>query len=229
MDISNRLKSIANMVEKCECIADIGTDHAYLPIYLVEQGICNRAIASDINKGPVEKAKRNIYLSHRSEQIQCRLGTGLTTILPQEVNCAIIAGMGGNLIRDILEESIEVFKSLDYVILQPVQNVDVLRKYILENGYNIIDEELCIDENKYYEILKIAYDNKAEKFDDIFCEISKKLLEKKHPLLKKYIFFKIRKYDKILNDINYTSKLAMSRKCELEGKIIKLKELLKCL
>lgn len=229
MDISDRLKCIGNMVEKCECIADIGTDHAYLPIYLVEQGTCKKVIASDINKGPVEKAKRNIYFSKRSNEIQCRLGPGLTTILPGEVRAAIIAGMGGNLIRDILEESMDVFKSLDYVILQPVQNADVLRKYIYESGYNILDEELCKDENKYYEIIKIKYDNKAEILNDIYYEVSKKLLQKKHPLLKEYIYFKIRKYDKIIKDIVDTSRLAKNRKVELEEKIIKLKEMLKCL
>lgn len=229
MDISNRLKCIGNMVEKCECIADIGTDHAYLSIYLVEQQICKTVIASDINKGPVEKAKRNICFSHRSNEIQCRLGPGLTTISPGEVDSAIIAGMGGNLIRDILEESMDVFKTLDYVILQPVQNADVLRKYIYESGYNILDEELCKDESKYYEIIKIKYNNKTEILDEIYYEISKKLLEKKHPLLKEYICFKIKKYDKIINSIIDTSKLAKYRKAEVEEKIIKLKEMLKCL
>lgn len=229
MDISDRLKYIGDMVEKCECIADIGTDHAYLPIYLVEKGICKTVIASDINKGPVEKAERNIYLSHRTNEIKCRLGPGLTTISPGEVKSAIIAGMGGNLIKDILEEGMNIFKELDYVILQPVQNADVLRKYIYESGYNILDEELCKDENKYYEIIKIKYDNKSNRLDGIYYEISKKLLEKKHPILEEYIYFKIGKYDKIVKDIVDTSNLAKKRKTELKEKILKLKEMLKCL
>lgn len=229
MDISDRLKYIGDMVEKCECIADIGTDHAYLPIYLVENGICKTVIASDINKGPVEKAERNIRFFNRTNEIKCRLGSGLTTISPGEVNSAIIAGMGGNLIKDILEEGMYIFKELDYVILQPVQNADVLRKYIYESGYNVLDEELCKDENKYYEIIKIKYNNKINRLDDIYYEISKKLLEKKHPLLEEYIYFRIRKYDKIIKDIIDTSNMAKKRKTELEEKILKLKEMLKCL
>ncbi|MDF2502909.1 class I SAM-dependent methyltransferase [Clostridium sp.] len=230
MDISYRLRCIGDMVEKCNCIADIGTDHAYLPIYLVEKGLCKTVIASDINKGPVEKAKRNVAFSHMEDKIQCRLGPGLTTISKNEIDVAIIAGMGGNLIRDIIEESMDIFKKLHYVILQPVQNADVLRRYICESGYKILDEELCKDENKYYEIIKIKYDHKLETLDDdIYYEVSKKLLEKKHPLLKEYICFKIKKYDKIVNSIVNITELAKVRKVQLEKRIMKLKEMLKCL
>lgn len=230
MEISNRLKCIGNMVEKCNCIADIGTDHGYLPIYLLEKNICTRAIASDINRGPVEKAKKNIELSHLSDKIQCRLGPGLKTISQHEVDCAVIAGMGGNLIRDIIEESMDIFKNLNYVILQPVQNAEVLRKYVLESGYNIIDEELCVDDNKYYEVMKVKYDDENNmETEDIFFEISKKLYYKNHPLLKDFIFFKICKYDKILSSIVDNTMSAINRKKQLQVKIERLKELLKCL
>jgi tRNA (adenine22-N1)-methyltransferase len=229
MDISERLECIAKMVEKCDSVADIGTDHAYLPIYLIKNGVCRRAIASDINKGPVEKAKLNIRMENEDESIECRLGPGLTTILPNEVNVAIIAGMGGNLIRDIIEDSMEVFKSLDYLVLQPVQNPDILRRYIYERGYEVIDEELCKDENRYYELIKIRYGNKTEHLEDIYCEISKLLLEKKHPIVKEYIFLKIKKYDTILNNIRDNGEMAKVRKDSLNEKIVKLKEMLRWL
>lgn len=226
MDISDRLKCIANMVDKCDSIADIGTDHAYLPIYLIKNKICRKAIASDINKGPVKKAKLNITMENEDKAIECRLGPGLTTIVPNEVNAAVIAGMGGNLIRDIIEDSMEVFKSLNYLVLQPVQNPEVLRKYINEKGYEIIDEDLCKDENKYYELIKIRYSNKVKHLDNIYCEISKVLFEKKHPLVKEYIFFKIEKYDKIFNNIKDDGDMAKIRKNNLNQKIVKLKEML---
>jgi tRNA (adenine22-N1)-methyltransferase len=229
MDISERLECIAKMVEKCDSVADIGTDHAYLPIYLIKNGVCRRAIASDINKGPVEKAKLNIRMENEDESIECRLGSGLTTILPNEVNVAIIAGMGGNLIRNIIEESMEVFKSLDYLVLQPVQNPDILRRYIYERGYEVIDEELCKDENRYYELIKIRYAHKIEYLEDIYCEISKVLLEKKQPIVKEYIFLKIEKYDKILNNIKDNGEMAKVRKDSLNEKIAKLKEMLRWL
>ncbi|CAG7840098.1 SAM-dependent methyltransferase [Clostridium novyi B str. ATCC 27606] len=229
MNISLRLKTIAFLVDKCESICDIGTDHAYLPIYLIEKSLCNNAIASDINKGPVEKAKANIKKEGLSNKIICRLGAGLKTIKPNEVDAAIIAGMGGNLIRDIIEESKDVFKNLDYCILQPVQNPDILRKYIYESGYDILDEELCIDEGKYYEIIKIKYNDKYKEVDDIYYEVSKKLIDKKHPLIKDYINFKIDKYKNIVKYIKDNTELAIIRKSQLNNNIIKLEELIKCL
>ncbi|MFD3157569.1 tRNA (adenine(22)-N(1))-methyltransferase [Haloimpatiens sp. FM7330] len=227
MDISLRLKIIANMIDKSNSIADIGTDHAYIPIYLVKNGICQNAIASDINKGPVEKAKRNIRFEGLEEKIQCRLGGGLATIKPFEVDCAIIAGMGGNLIRDILEEDIEVFKHLKYAVLQPVQNPEVLRKYIYEKGFDIIDEQLCFDEGKYYEIIKMKFNNNPKDVEQIYYEIGEKLIEKKHPLLKEYLNFKKAKYEKIYSNITNKSMGALKRKEELKYKIFKLEEILK--
>lgn len=229
MDISKRLKTIADMVSKCNCCADIGTDHGYIPIYLIKKGICNRVIASDINKGPIEKAKKNVKLEGLENFIQCRTGGGLTTIKPGEADSAIIAGMGGNLIRDIVEESKEVFRSLDYIIVQPVQNPEILREYIYTEGYEILQEDLCIDEDKYYEIIKIKYNNKVQRVDSIFYEISKYMLDNKHPLIKEFIIKKIDKYEKICHAINDDTELAKNRKREVIDKIHKLKELILCL
>src|SRR5665647_630512 len=136
MDIGVRLKVIANMVEECDTIVDVGTDHGYVPIYLVKNGVIKKAIASDINRGPVEKAKNNIMLNKVCDQISCRLGVGLSTVKKGEVQVAIIAGMGGNLIRDIIENDLEVVKGLKYMILQPVQNAEVLREYLYNTGYD---------------------------------------------------------------------------------------------
>lgn len=229
MNISTRLKAIASLVDECDKIADIGTDHGYLPIFLMKNHVCEKAIASDINKGPVERAKENIIKEGLENNISCRLGPGMNTIKPHEVDCAIIAGMGGNLIRDIIEQDKEVFKSLKYLILQPVQNPDVLRKYIYDSGYEILEEELCVDENKYYEIIKVKYDEKPHKPDPIYYEVSSKLIEKKHPLIKEYIDFKIHKYNNVLSYISEDTALAEERKIQLNHKINKLEEKLKCL
>src|SRR5665647_891103 len=89
MDIGVRLKVIANMVEECDTIVDVGTDHGYVPIYLVKNGVIKKAIASDINRGPVEKAKNNIMLNKVCDQISCRLGGGLSTVKKGEVQVAV--------------------------------------------------------------------------------------------------------------------------------------------
>lgn len=233
MDISLRLRTIADLVvERCNTLADIGTDHAYIPIYLIKKDICKKVIASDINSGPVKKARLNISLEGLSKSIECRLGSGLTTIKPKEVQVAIIAGMGGQLIKDIIEESIDVFKNLDYAILQPVQNPEVLREHLYKKGYNIIQEDLCYDEGKYYEIIKVAYDKiekQADNMDPIYYEVSHLLLKNNHPLIEKYIKYKIDHYEKIMSYINADTTLSIERKEELSVKIKKLKEMLGCL
>jgi tRNA (adenine22-N1)-methyltransferase len=227
MELSLRLKTIASMVDKCESVADIGTDHGYIPIYLIKNRVCKRAVASDINKGPVEKAKFNVRIEDLQDKIDCRLGGGLSTIKRGEAQGIVIAGMGGNLIRDIIEERIDIFKEAEFAILQPVQNPEVLREYIYTKGYKIIDEDLCIDENKFYEIIKIKYDNNIQAVDSIFYEIGEKLLSKNHPLVKEFVQYKIQRCEKIFHSIKDNTDLAQKRKVELKEKIKRLEELLK--
>lgn len=226
MVLSKRLEIIAALVENCDKIADIGTDHGYIPIFLVEHQICNTAIASDINKGPVEKAILNIKNYNLQHKIECRLGGGLTIVKPYEIQGAVIAGMGGNLIRDIIEDSLEVFRSLDFSVLQPVQNPEAIREYIYKNGYAIIDEELCYEEGKYYEVIKVVYSSNPVEIDSIYYEVGKKLLDKKHPLLKDFINYKIDQYKKVLEYIKEDTANAARKKFEVLNKIEKLKELL---
>ena len=229
MIISNRLNTIANMVHRCNSMADIGTDHGYIPIFLVKNKVCQHAIASDINKGPVQKALKNIRLHGLQDRIECRLGGGLTTLKIGEVHTAVIAGMGGHLIQDILEDSKDITCSLQEIILQPVQHSEALRRYLYENGYNILEEELCFDEGKYYEIIKVHYSGKKQVMEEIYYEISPLLLEKRHPLMKEYILHKINKNNKIIQTITETSEASEKRKEDLDKKNIKLKEMLLCL
>lgn len=229
MELSLRLRRIASMVDKCECMADIGTDHGYIPIYLIKNNVCDRAIASDVNKGPVEKAKFNVRIEDLEGNIDCRLGGGLTTVSEGEVQGIVIAGMGGNLIRDIIEERLYIFKESKFAVLQPVQNPEVLREYIYKSGYKIIDEELCIDDNRFYEIIKVNYAAEAQEIDSIYYEIGKKLIDKKHPLVGEFIQYKINRYYEIHNNIKDNTESAERRKNELKDKIKRLEELKKCL
>ena len=157
MELSKRLKRIAEHVDKCESVADIGTDHGYIPIYLVKEGICKKAIASDINKGPIEKAKVNVAFEGVSNKVKCLLGPGLNPLKVGEVNGVILAGMGGNLTRDILLADMDKVKKYDFIILQPAQNPEVLREFLYKNDYEIIDEDLIKDEGRFYELFKVKY------------------------------------------------------------------------
>lgn len=227
MELSKRLKAIVSMMEQCDNIIDVGTDHGYVPIYLVENGIIKSAIASDINKGPVEKAKKNIESNKLCTQISCRQGNGLSTIKEGEVQVAIIAGMGGNLIRDILEADLPVVKELQYMILQPVQNAEVLREYLYSTGYEIIKEDICNDDGKFYEIIMAKYDNVPVVLDSIYYEISKTLLDGKNPVMQKFIEYKLKKYSKVYSTLNQNTIAAKHRKQQLYQVINRLKEFLK--
>ena len=155
MELSKRLNWIIEKLDKVDIIMDVGTDHGYIPIYLVKNNIASKVIASDINKDPLKKAQINASLDGVSDKIDLRLGGGLVPLKNKEANAVIIAGMGGNLIRDILENDLNKVKNFEYLILQPAQNPEVLRKYLYNSDYEIMDEDICLDEGKYYEIFKI--------------------------------------------------------------------------
>ncbi|MDU7963426.1 MAG: class I SAM-dependent methyltransferase, partial [Clostridium perfringens] len=204
MELSKRLKRIAEHVDKCESVADIGTDHGYIPIYLVKEGICKKAIASDINKGPIEKAKVNVAFEGVSDKVKCLLGPGLNPLKVGEVNGVILAGMGGNLTRDILLADMDKVKKYDFIILQPAQNPEVLREFLYKNDYEIIDEDLIKDEGRFYELFKVKYNENSEKLvfeDELEYEVSPLLREKGHPLFKEFIEEKINRCETILSFI----------------------------
>lgn len=230
MEVSKRIGCILNLVDNCNVLADIGSDHGYVPIAAIKQGKCNYAIASDINKGPIEKAKKNVIANKLEKKINCRLGGGLTTLKENEADVVVVAGMGGNLIRDIIEERLNVFSKLDYAILQPTQNPEVLRKYLIENGYEIVKEDICYEDNIYYEIIKVkCRKGMSRKVEDIQYEISEKLVYEKHPLLKEYIEFKIMKNKNILEYLNGEGESLEKRREYIEEKIYKMEGILKCL
>ena len=147
MEISFRLNKIAEKVKKGSILADIGTDHAYVPIFLYKKGIIKNAIACDISKGSLEKAKINISKYNLENFIETRLGSGLEKIyLEDNINTIIIAGMGGMLMIDILKNGIEIAKNTETLILQPQKDIPEVRKFLHKNGFKIEDEELLIDE-----------------------------------------------------------------------------------
>lgn len=229
MELSKRLKRIAEHVDKCESVADIGTDHGYIPIYLVKERICKKAIASDINKGPIEKAKVNVAFEGVSDKVKCLLGPGLNPLKVGEVNGVILAGMGGNLTRDILLADMDKVKKYDFIILQPAQNPEVLREFLYKNDYEIIDEDLIKDEGRFYELFKVKYNENSEKLvfeDELEYEVSPLLREKSHPLFKEFIEEKISRCETILSFIKEDTEAAKKRKSDLEEKINKLKGML---
>ena len=228
MELSKRLTWIISKMDECDVIMDVGTDHGYIPIELIRRNIANKVIASDINKEPLKKAKINISLEGLSNKINLRLGGGLEPLNNNEVQGILIAGMGGNLIRDILKNDISKVKNIDYLILQPAQNPEVLREYLYTGNYEVIEEDICLDEGKYYELFKVKYkENNSSKLEDIFYEVSPILLNKKSEVFKEYLKEKIEKYKKVNNFIKDETEHALARKNELNNKIEIIEDLLK--
>ena len=220
MELSKRLNFIINNIDKVSVLADVGTDHGYIPLYATQNGLCHKAIAIDINKDPLDKARLNAILEGAGDELEFRLGDGLNPLKKDEVEAVVIAGMGGNLIRDILEENIEKVASFNYLILVPAQNPEVLREYLYNNDYEIICENLCEEDGIYYELFKvIKKDGESMALDSIYHEVSPKLLMQKHPLMKDYLNSKLDNYKKILSFITESTVSARDRRAAVEDKI----------
>ena len=144
-------------IDKRPVVADIGCDHGYVSIYLVESGIACRAIAMDVRKGPLSGALNNIHDFGLSDYIKTRLSDGLKALEPGEADAIIIAGMGGKLMMRILEEGDPVALGVCYGVLQPQSDLDEFRKYLRDKGYVILDEKVILDDGKYYFPMKVSF------------------------------------------------------------------------
>ena len=161
-----RLLCIASMVRENGRVADIGTDHAYLPIHLVQTGRCPSAIASDVRVGPTESARRNVAEAGLSLRIDVRLGDGLSGISPDEVDDIVIAGMGGETIAAILEAAAWVQNPRYRLVLQPMTRAEELRRYLLTNGFSIRTEQVIRDGHRLYTVMTAAYTAQAPVTDE---------------------------------------------------------------
>lgn len=176
--ITPRLKCIADHTKGAR-IADIGTDHAYIPIYLVENGISEKAIAGDVCEGPVEIAKANIKKNNLADKIEVRLGSGLSVIENGEVDTIIIAGMGGQLISEIIDADVEKARECS-LVLQPMNAQYELRKYLIKNGFSITHEDLALEGFKVYNVMNIENGRQAEFKNDIEYHLPKYLKSNKY-------------------------------------------------
>lgn len=189
--LSNRLQTIANMVKKGSRIIDVGCDHAFLDIYLVKNNIVKKAIASDITKGAINQAIKNVNDYKLEDKIDIRLGDGLSTLNNKDkVDTVIISGMGDKTIINILKNY--DLKGINNLIIQSNLGIINIRKQIVKLGYKIIDEKIVIEKDKHYVIIsfekgKIKYSNKEYYFGPI-------LLKNKDELFNKYYSKKLRKY-----------------------------------
>ena len=198
MELSERLKTVAGLV-KYRSIADIGTDHGYIPCYLAYQNNIDKAIACDVNKGPLNKASENVTHYGFEDIIETRLGSGLELLNKGEADTVIIAGMGGILICDILKNGTDKLEDVKQLILQPQRDIYSVRKLIHQLGFKIDEEKMLCEGGKYYNIISAV---KGSEFytDELYYYFGKKLIESKSSVLKEYVTLRLNKYQNILEN-----------------------------
>ena len=154
--ISKRLELVASFVPQGAILLDVGSDHAYLPIELIERGQIESAIAGEVVEGPYQSAVKNVEAHGLKEKIQVRLANGLAAFEEaDQVSVITIAGMGGRLITRILEEGLDKLANVERLILQPNNREDDLRIWLQDHGFEIVAESILEESGKFYEILVV--------------------------------------------------------------------------
>ena len=163
MELSKRLQAVAGLVTAGSRLADIGTDHAYIPIYLTEKGLLSGAVAADVNRGPLKRAEENIREHGLEGRISTRLSDGFSALEPGEADSAVIAGMGGGLVIRILSEGRRVVSGLRECILQPQSEIEKVRAFLLEEGFFFLMEDMVEEDGKYYPMMKVVPPGQGER------------------------------------------------------------------
>ena len=209
MQLSDRLQAVASMVTENSRLADVGTDHGYIPIYLCEMGKIPSASAMDVKKGPLLRAKMNIERYHMQEKIRTRLSDGVLKLNPDEADSVVIAGMGGTLVMKILEEGKKVLVDVKELVLQPQSELPKVRRFLMENGYVTEREEMVMEDGKYYPMMRVHFDASAVSHADSFTEeqelefrYGKQLLTEKHPVLLAYLRWEVQIQQDILTQLS---------------------------
>ena len=183
IQLTPRLQCAARMVPPCRQLYDIGTDHAYLPMYLVQQGVAQRAVACDVADGPVRIARTRIASYGMEQQVEVRKADGLAAAADADV--AVLAGMGGTLIGEILLAQAEAAHRIPLLVLQPMTMVYELRRFLHAHDFEITDEDLAQEGAKFYSVLAVRAGKQAFE-SELQYHLGRALLEKRHPLLPAY-------------------------------------------
>ena len=188
--LSARLHAMADMVTRGNRVCDVGCDHGYLSIYLVEQGISPKALAMDVREGPLGHAREHVLVAGLGDYIALRLSDGLSAFEAGEAQTLVCAGMGGRLMQRILAREPEKSRSFRELILQPQSEIALFRKFLREQGYSIVQEDMIWEEEKFYPIIKAVPEKgreaagRSQELEDRYGPL---LLRERHPVLLAYL------------------------------------------
>ncbi len=190
--LSRRLRMLADLVTPGSRVADIGCDHGFLSIYLVQAGISPGVVAMDVRKGPLSAAAQHIKDWGLDAYIQTRLSDGFEALSPGEADSAVCAGMGGRLMEKILTQGMEKARGLRELILQPQSEIEALRRFLRRSGFAVAAEDMVLEEGKYYFAMRVLPDGETrcsagEDGRGLYDRFGEKLLQERHPLLPQYL------------------------------------------
>lgn len=204
--LSKRLTALANMVTDGNRLADIGTDHGYIPIYLCQTGKIPSALAMDIGKEPLQQAQTHIAEHGLSEQIKTRLSDGMAALQFGEADTILIAGMGGGLVMKILSEGAEKLTGKEELILQPQSEIALVREFLRVRNFQILNEDMILEDGKYYPMMKVSQQKAAEQTKILPQEVADAfgpvLLQKRHPVLKEWLERELRTTNSVIEQLS---------------------------
>ena len=223
MSLSLRLQKIADFVPEGGTMADVGTDHGQLPVYLVKAHKIERAIAMDVRSGPLSRAEETIRKYGCGEQIELRLADGLSALRPGEAGTVVIAGMGGALIRKILEEGRHMWDFVEHWILSPQSEIGETRHWLEQHGFSILKEDMVLDGGKYYVVMDVIrgfmhYDQEYE------YTYGRNLIQEGNPVLKEYLELEKEKLQALMGRLKEQQENADAKRCAARMEELREKE-----
>jgi len=206
MQLSPRLAAIASLIPQGSVVADIGTDHALLPIYLIQQGVAGRVIAVENRPGILARARQTVSLFNQQYKIDLRLGDGLEPLRPEdEVDVVVVAGLGGRTICRLLHAGCSLRRGVRAFILQPMQEAPLLRRWLVAHGFRFLTERLVREGRRIYEII-VAGQGRERVADPLLYELGPVLVREKDPLLVPFIQQKIKRCQAISSSLRQSSR-----------------------
>ena len=213
--LSERMLRTAGFVSRGNRTADVGCDHAYTSIYLIEQGIAPRVIAMDVNAGPLSRAKENVRKFGMEEIIDLRLSDGLTKLLPGEADTVLIGGMGGPLMERILSAYPETVATVKELVLQPQSEIGAFRRFVQSIGFRITEEDMLFEDGKFYTILRAEHGTDESWTEEEYL-YGKRFRETALPVLREFLADESRKLKAVLAGVSAAgTEKAEGRKEEL--------------
>ncbi len=220
--LKGRLKLIYDMIPPCDILSDIGTDHALIPAYALLNDRCKKAVACDVKPGPLERAERTRRKYLLENSMELRMGSGLQPISEQEADVIVLAGMGGILITELILESINIAETANYILIQPMTHQELIRPFLWENGFEIVNEALTHEGNKLYQVILARYTGirkvNTERIRELIGDI---LIKKNDPLLKDWVKDHIKKQKKAVSGLKSAKSTYDAEKIETEEKLLK--------